>query len=195
MNKLYAKIAAGAATAILMGAMFAPSVFAGGGDKGGSKTTIINTTICSVDQSSRTNVGTLVLSAALTGGNKAAKNVAIGGVTVKSGNAKSTTSVTVSGGSNIATDPCCGCKVTTPENLTVGDNEDKPKEGTVTVVNFQGTFIDQSSSTNVLTGIVSVAGTGGNSAEYNVGGPVSVTSGNATSKVTISVTGGSNIIN
>ena len=62
----------------------------------------------------------------------------------------------------------------------------------IEVVNVETCNVVQGSETNVLSVVSASASTGGNSASFNTGGDVTVTSGNATATATLTVTGGSN---
>lgn len=78
-------------------------------------------------------------------------------------------------------------------DITVSGNGSNSTNN-VTVVNSNNTTVAQGSATVAVTVVSSSATTGGNTANGNTGnGGVDVTSGNATSNVTTTVTGGSNV--
>jgi hypothetical protein len=197
---IYKKFVAGAASAILLGATFVPSVLASttisGNGVGSTNTVVVLTgSLCDVDQSSNTNVLATVSSSASTGGNQANGNTGAGDISVTSGAAVSSSSLTVTGGDNTATNPCCGCQGTNPLTDPTVSGNGVGSKNTVLSVNLQGTFVDQKSKTNVTALVVSKAKTGKNKANGNTGaGSVSVTSGPGTSATAVSVTGGSNSI-
>ena len=206
MNKLFVKVAAGAASAILVGAMFAPSVFAGGvvsdpglvisGNGKGSDNTIVvtNTSNCLVLQGNATLVLASVSADASTGGNQANGNTG-GDVTVSTGAAKATSEMTVTGGNNSATNPCC-CAVspTLPTDPTISGNGNK-STNTIVTTDTKNSAIVQVGITGVVASVKANAQTGKNMANGNTGiGKVNVTSGAGTSKSTLKVKGGSNTV-
>ena len=79
-------------------------------------------------------------------------------------------------------------------DLTISGNGNN-SENEIEVENSNSTSVFQGNFTDVETGVVSVANTGGNSADKNTGGNVSTDTGDATSKVNVSVSGGSNTAN
>ena len=62
-------------------------------------------------------------------------------------------------------------------------------------VNKNSVEVKQINKSFVLTGVLSVAGTGGNTISGNTGGDATINTGDATSKVTVEVTGSSNSLN
>lgn len=76
-------------------------------------------------------------------------------------------------------------------DLEISDNG-AGSNNTINVTSTSNTTVNQTSNTDVDLTIGVVASTGGNQANGNNGGNVSITTGNATSNVTVSVTGGSN---
>lgn len=89
---------------------------------GGDTTVIIKQeTNCEVEQKSTTNVVNVQSSNASTGGNKIKKTTGTTN-TVTTGNAKSKNKVKVTGGSNVAVNPCGGCCGGGNISVTVGKN-------------------------------------------------------------------------
>lgn len=192
------KIGAGLATALMLGGMFAVSAHAAtikiSGNGEGSHNTVNAThvNVSKVKQKTTTLAFTWVSSSANTGGNTANSNTG-GSVSNTSGSADSTVTTTVTGGSNVATVTPCGC-VPDDSSVTISRNgEDSHNTVNVTDVNVSKT--SQSSTTVAITGVSSSADTGGNTANGNTGGSVTQTSGDASSTVTTTVSGGSNVLN
>lgn len=63
---------------------------------------------------------------------------------------------------------------------------------TINVTNKSNVTVNQTSNTTVSVGISASSNTGGNSASFNNGGNTTITTGNATTNVSVNVTGGSN---
>lgn len=76
-------------------------------------------------------------------------------------------------------------------DVTISGNGEG-SHNTVTLSNSNTTSVSQSNVMSVSTTVNSSANTGGNQANENTGGDVTVTSGNASSTVGVSVTGGDN---
>src|SRR3990172_10175842 len=112
MHKVYYKLAAGTGAALLAYALMAGSALAADleiKDNGvGSHNLIVvqESSECTVVQGTETNVLAAVSASASTGGNSASFNTG-GNTTITSGNATATATMTVTGGSNTATNPCC----------------------------------------------------------------------------------------
>jgi hypothetical protein len=199
MHNLYYKLAAGAGAAFLATALFAGSAFAADleiKDNGAlSKNTIevVEVSECTVVQGTETNVMALVGASASTGGNSALFNTG-GNTTVQSGNASATATMTVTGGSNTATDPCC-CEKDPCEGggytAKISDNG-AFSWNTIGQASISSSLIVQGSSTNVGAIVGAKAKTGKNKAWFNTGGTTMVKSGSATSSSSLSVSGGSN---
>ena len=199
MQKIMTKLSVGFVSATLVMTVGAPVAFAEtleiSGNGNGSDNTIIvkEPTITVVEQTNESLILTGAFSSASTGGNTANGNTG-GDVTVTSGDAKATTKVTVTGSSNEATlpDPC-GCEAQPPDVLISGNgngstNLVKVKKPTVTLVG-------QSNAQFVGTLAKSKAKTGWNTANGNTGGTTDVTSGDATSRTRVRVTGSTNTLN
>ena len=198
MQKQLAKFGATIATLSLVATLNAPVAFAENleisGNGNGSDNTIIveEPTVTVVEQENHSLILTGAFSSASTGGNTANGNTG-GDVTVESGDAKATTKVTVTGSSNEATlpDPC-GCEATPPDVLISGNGNNsinlvKVKKPTVTVVG-------QGNAQFIGTLAGAKAKTGWNTANGNTGGSTTLTSGNATARTRVRVTGSSNTL-
>ena len=199
MQKQLAKFGATFASVSLVATLFSPVALAEtleiSGNGNGSDNTIIvkEPTITVVEQSNESLILTAAFSSASTGGNTANGNTG-GDVDVTSGDAKATTKVTVTGSSNEATlpDPC-GCEAAPPDVLISGNGNNstnlvKVKKPTVTLVG-------QYNASFVGTLAKSKAKTGWNTANGNTGGTTNVTSGDATSRTRVRVTGSTNTLN
>lgn len=200
MNKVTMKIAGGIATAALLAATCAPAAFAstihvnGNGNKSHNHVKVKNNRKHTVNQKSKTTVHTTVHSTSKTGGNKANGNTGGGDVKVTTGDASNTTSVLVTSGDNVATlsDPC---NCSEDDVITVSGNGNK-SHNSVTVNNSSSDKVDQSTSTDVCTTVDTVSNTGGNKANNNTGdGDVTVGTGDAANRTTVTVIGGSNELN
>ena len=153
---------------------------------------------CSVYQKNSTTVLTEIESSASTGGNKANGNTGAD-VTIDTGNATSTVGVSVEGGSNTATDPCCcqceRCDSQWVEHGALISGNGESSINSVTLKKEKTSKVKQKNKTEVLTGVLSKAKTGKNKAKNNTGGTVDVFTGNAVSTVTVDVFPPSNSLN
>lgn len=199
MHKLILKTATGIATVGLLIATMAPAAFAQtidiSGNGAGSTNGVVVTSSdkCKVKQTSNTVALTFVSSTAGTGGNNASGNTG-GDVTIDTGDATSTVDTTVTGGSNVAVDPCCGCDgAVPPADITVSGNGNGSTNGVV-VTSESKKKVKQKSNTVAVTAVKSKALTGKNKAKWNTGGTVDVLTGAADSSVTTDVTGGGNTL-
>lgn len=158
-----------------------------------NKTKVNNSKSSAVIQGNAQVVLTGVTSASTTGGNKAKDNGSDADVKVKSGKAKSKVGVEVSGGVNATTDTC-GCEEGDTDVTITGNGKDSVNK--VKVNNSSQSLVMQGNMSHVVTNVVSVADTGNNTANDNLGGSnVDVTSGNAKSNVQVTVGGGTNVVN
>ena len=204
--KLYYKLAAGTGAAILAAALMTGSALAadleisGNGDDSTNKIEVTQESCCTVVQSSETHVWAGVSASASTGGNEASGNTG-GDVSVTSGNATATAGVTVVGGSNTATNPCCcqpnpceggGC----PEGASAvisGNGADSNNQ--IKITKKSKSTLVQGSSTNVGAWVKAKTKTGKNKANSNTGGTTTIQSGSGTSTSGLTVVGGSNTLN
>ncbi|EKD64478.1 MAG: hypothetical protein ACD_50C00377G0004 [uncultured bacterium] len=194
------KITAGVVGGLFLTSLIAASAFADttseiSGNGAGSINSIYikNKSNCDVSQKNKTTVLTEVVSKANSGGNNANGNTG-GDVTIDTGNASSEVLVSVEGGSNEATDPCCcGSNDSSHEALISGNG--RHSINSVTLKNKKSSEIKQKNKTEVLTAILSKAKTGKNRANYNTDGSVEVKTGDADSLVDVSVSSSSNTLN
>lgn len=201
MNKLAYKLVASAMSAGLVLSTFATSVFAGdvtvANNGANSTNTVIvtNTKNCTVLQGNATLVLADVKASSSTGNNTANGNTGAGDVTVDTGNATSTASMTVTGGDNTATDPCCCDSVAPSSEIKVKDNGNK-STNTVRSTDTTNSTIAQGGITGVAARVKAKAKTGKNRASRNTGpGTVEILTGNSVTTSTLDVTGGSNTLN
>ena len=206
MQKIYYKLAAGTGAAILAAALMAGSAFAAdieisdNGADSNNTVTVTEESCCTVVQSSQTNVGALVGASASTGGNSASGNTG-GNTSITTGNATATASVTVVGGSNVASNPCC-CQPDPCEgegclgggSIVISGNGDD-STNRVTLNKKKKTLVVQESETNVWAGVGAKAKTGRNRARNNTGGTTSINTGAVVSDAFLDVTGGGNTLN
>lgn len=200
MNLKY-KIGGAIASAALMLTLLAPKAFADSGleisgNGSGSKNTItvVSSSACDVTQKANTSVSAVVGASSSTGGNTANNNT--GGTTkIDTGDATSTATVTVSGGSNTATDPCC-CQSSTPtaDPALISGNGNNTTN-TISDVSAKTSSIKQKAKTAVRALVSAKAKTGKNKASNNTGSGTTVQTGDATSTSSVDVTGGVNELN
>lgn len=193
------KLTAGMATAAMMAGVLAPMSHAANvtvkGNGAGSKNVVaaVKVHATKVKQSNATVANTVVKSSANTGGNKTNFNTG-GTTTTTTGKATSTVAVSVTGGTNTATVPSCGCPDDGNHEVTIQGNG----AGSHNVV-LGGSFnlmkVSQSNATVANTVVVSSANTGHNSSSFNTGEGTSSDTGNAESTVAVIVTGGDNDLN
>ena len=200
------RIGGAIASAALMLTVLAPKAFADttdgyngsgleiSGNGSGSNNTIIvtSTQSCDVSQKANTYVEALVSASSSTGGNTASNNTG-GSTAIDTGNATSTATVDVTGGSNTATDPCC-CQSQAPTGspALISGNGDETTN-IITDVSAKISSIKQKAKTRVGATVLAKAKTGKNKAKNNTGpGDVSVDTGTANSTAGVTVTGGTN---
>ena len=205
MNKKLYKVGAGIVTASLLLSSVATAAFAevaaeisGNGTGSNNSIYIKNKSECNVYQKNSTGVLTEIESSASTGGNKANGNTSAD-VTIDTGNATSTVGVSVEGGSNTASNPCCcqceGCESQPAEQTALISGNGDNSINSVTLKKKKTSEVKQKNKTEVLTAALSKAKTGKNKAKNNTGGTVDVTTGNAVSTVDVLVTAPSNTLN
>ncbi len=195
MSRFLQKIGIGLAAASLVGASLASSVFAAdltiSGNGEGSSNTIIDVSKChsSVTQSNNTSVNTYASVSASTGGNNANSNTG-GDVSITTGDATAGVSVSVDGGSNVATPPsCCECQ-SSPSVAITGNGEDS--HNLVVTKQKSSTSVSQKNKTKVKTFASVKAKTGHNTSNGNTNGTTTVDTGDSTAGVVVSVTAPSN---
>lgn len=189
-------------TGVIMGA-FVAGVFApagalakvkikGNGKGSYNKVKVVKKNKNVVKQWNMTGAKTFIKTGTNTGGNEVEKNVSLGGDnSVKTGTAKTTTNVTVTGGTNKNVDSnSCGCEEDV--NAVIKGNG-TGSSNHIFLQSENSDVVMQGNSTFANTTVVSHTNTGGNEVEMNVGGANSITTGNATTTTTVTVTGGDNI--
>lgn len=200
MNLKY-KIAGFVASAALMLTVLAPKAFAdstleisGNGDSSTNTIVATSTKTCEVKQKANTEVLAEVYTSASTGGNTANSNTG-GNVTIDTGDATAVSTVTVTGGSNTAVDPCCCIQELNGQSsdpaIISGNGVDTTN--TIVATKSKSSKVKQKANTGVLAGVRTKAKTGKNKANSNTGpGDVEVKTGKADSTSDVLVTGGTN---
>lgn len=166
------------------------------GNGAGSNNTINVADVCNinVNQTSKTKAYVSVNATSSTGNNSADNNTG-GNVTVDTGDATTTVTTTVLGGSNEATAPsCCVCEQGTPSALISGNGNNS--DNVVNDTSVQSTTVNQRTRTRAKVKVKKAKSkTGKNSANGNTGtGDVEVKTGNAETTVETTVEGGSNTL-
>ncbi len=197
MNKFVYKLATGViSSALILGSTFT-SVFAQNStitNNGASSTNTIvltNSNNCTITQGNVTQVNAIVKSNATTGGNKANSNTG-GDVTIDTGNATATSTVSVTGGNNTISDPCCCNTELNPEALSTISNNGANSNNSVLVTDLKTNATTQGTSTVVNAKVKSKAKTGKNKANKNTNGTVEVSTGNSLTTSGLTVTSGNN---
>ncbi|CAN5169353.1 hypothetical protein BH09PAT1_BH09PAT1_0510 [soil metagenome] len=198
MTNIKIKLATSIATATLLAATFAPATFAATSITvhGNLKNSVniagaTNTNKTTVKQTNNNAVFNLTGVFQNTGNNKSSDNGGKGDVTVKSKAANSTVTNTTTTGGNSAVVTPCGCD-NGGDSLTISGNG-KNSTNIIGVTNSNTTSVTQTNNTLVVNGTIVSQNTGGNKANDNMGnGDVTVTSGQANSTVTNTVTTGGN---
>jgi len=201
MRKLLFKATTGIATAGLLASLLATGVSADNeisGNGEGTHNTITQTQAnnCTVEQSNKMEVTTEAEVTANSGSNQANGNTN-GNVTIDTGDASATLMVTVGGGSNDATDPCC-CKSECQGPDTDNEIKNNVKNSTNTITDIKASTknIKQKNKTKVGTAALVKAKTGKNKANGNTGsGKVEVKTGDADSLLEVTVDPPSNTLN
>ncbi len=196
MNKLKLGIAiatAAVVTSVFSGAAFAANEVNVIGNGAFSNTTVkvkkVDTT--NVSQSNNSYIVNTVNSKANTGGNSSSFNT--GGVSaVSTGNANSTVKVNVDGSSNIAlVGPDCGCIEGSTVNVA---GNGAFSHNNVKVKSIKSVSALQTNVSTIINTVTGKAKTGNNNSDFNTGGGSVIDTGNATSNVTVNVTGSSNTL-
>lgn len=146
----------------------------------------------SVHQSSTTEAWVGVWQGANSGGNKVKDNTGSGSV-VTSGDALNQAKVKVKGGTNLAGVPLCGCVNDQTEVSVTGNGAHSHTD--VDVDNSTSVKVSQSTETTALVHVSQESNSGDNSVKDNTGGQSSVNTGDAGDSVSVSVSGGSNLVN
>lgn len=156
---------------------------------------------CEVKQTSNTNVEAIIYTSASTGGNSASNNTG-GNTSITSGDATAVTTVTVTGGSNTATNPCCcdnqceecgECGNGGHSALISGNGANTDND--IKVSKKKNSEIKQRANTSAGLLLNTKAKTGKNRARNNTGGTTTINTGIADSTTDVSVTGGTNTLN
>lgn len=197
MNMLR-KIAVGGVSAAIALGSYAPMAFAadltisGNGNQSTNAIVVNNVSGCEVSQNSNTNVSAVISATSSSGGNTANNNTGDGGVGIDTGNASTTVDMSVTGGNNSATDPCCPCGQSHESSAEIKNNGNKT-ENAVVLTNTSVMSLIQKAKTKVNAVLSAKSKTGKNKANNNTGGGnVMVETGSSTTEVGLTVEGGSN---
>lgn len=186
------------ATATLLSGLFAVPVFASNititGNGSESTSTVIDKTSNSTDvnQSNNTQISIGVSTAADTGGNKNIGNTG-GNSGIQTGNASSTTAIEVTGSSNNANVPLCGCN--NPTNTITASLNGSGSNNKVVVKTKHKYKTTQSNLTGVELILDTTVGSGGNKNKKNTNGSNGIITGDTTSITGASITGSVNNLN
>lgn len=189
-KKLVSIAAAGTMLLSMVAPAFADNTITISGNGAGSNNAVVSTqtNTTTVSQSNTATVNNNITTNANTGGNDANYNTG-GNVTVNTGDAKTTTNVTNTLNSNAATVAGCNCGSDT--DVTVSGNGAK-SDNLVTLTNVNTNGVSQANVADVNNNIKSDAKTGGNDANLNTGGDVTIMTGDATAKANVSTIANSN---
>ncbi len=191
-------IAATLASGSLLFNVFATTAFAetatisGNGADSQNTVNVTNNQSTEVQQQNTATVTNNVNSNATTGRNSADRNTG-GAVTVDTGNATSTSDVTTAANLNSADlSNCATCANGGTANIT-GNGADSKNRINLNNGRENGTSVYQSNAAHVTNNVDSNSATGGNNADRNTGGTVSVRTGDAHSTSTVSTTANANL--
>ena len=202
MNLTQKVITAGAAATVIaltcaQFAFAANVTVAGNGKKSVNSVTVNSNKNVSVSQNNSTVITNQVVNNQNTGNNKANDNG--GDVSINTGGANTSTNITVTGSTNNAVLPSCGCD-TDPNNVLVAGNL-KKSVNVVTLNNNSNTSVGQNNWSVIGNYVVNNQNTGGNQANDNLGGlwlglggDPSINTNGANTSTNITVTGSSNTL-
>lgn len=142
-------------------------------------------------QENETSVHVSVHAHADSGDNSADDNTG-GNVEIETGDATSEVVVEVVGGVNELTDDGCGCLDTDTDVDVSGNGSESSNTVSISLSSLRSRI--QSSKTRLRTRIRSIAESGNNSADDNTGGDAHIDTGDASSFVSIYVSGALNIL-
>lgn len=190
------KLTSAAIIGAMMASVVAPASFAatkvkirGNGAGSFNKVKMWKKNVNVTHQSNTTIVGTFVGIGANTGGNSANGNTG-GNVDTDTGNVTNTVDVSVTGNRNTDSSQPCGCDEGNT-NVTI----EKNGAGSVNVVKLGSanvSWTNQSNTTVVGTGVLTLSNTGLNSANGNTGGSTTTDTGDVDNTVNVTVGGSTN---
>ena len=199
MTNLKAKLGTAAAIAAFAGSILAPAAFAdtdivisGNGADSTNKVTVDNDNSTSIKQTNTTNVTNVVETEANTGGNVVSGNTG-GSSDITTGNVVTKVNITNGGSTNTANVDLCGCPT---GDLTIKvKNNGADSYNKIKVEEENNTWVKQKNNTTFTNVVGTSANTGYNKIKKNTNGSSSVTTGWVKTKVTITNTGSSNVLN
>lgn len=192
------KLAGAIATTALMANLFAPIAYAdtditisGNGNGSNNSVNLTTNDSTNVSQTNNQTVNLIINSTASSGNNQANNNTG-GNVSINTGNATSNVSVNITGGSNSAILPLCGCNSTDTVNISGNGSN---SNNTVKVTHKRPLNVNQTTDSWIDAFIYQKAKSGRNRANNNTNGTVNVTTGNASATSNVSVSSPSNTLN
>jgi hypothetical protein len=195
MLKFNAKLGTAVAVATLLTTVLAPASLAAtnvtvsnNGAGSHSHVGVNNSSTTTIGQSNGTFVVNNVNVSNNTGGNKTNKNTG-GSVTTTSGSVNTTVTVSNGGSANVATAPTGTVDTNTTVNV---DHNGADTHNKVHVYNSSLLSVLQQNWTSFINNVTGASNTGSNNANKNTGGPVTSTSGDVTTNVTVNNTGSGN---
>lgn len=191
------KVATALATGALLLGSFVPLAFAdttlqisGNGTSSDNNINVTSNNTTNVTQTNEANIHNDVTADANTGNNQANNNTG-GTVSIDTGNATSTIDVTNRANANVAdVSNCGGCVGNT--DVTISGNGSF-SNNRVNLNSSNQTTVNQTNTSDIHNEIRTEAETGDNRANGNTGGDVSITTGNATTDVTINNQANANV--
>ncbi|HWA51867.1 MAG TPA: hypothetical protein VG895_02350 [Patescibacteria group bacterium] len=192
IKKIFAIVSTAALVFASVTPAFADTItISGNGSDSNNNANVSVTQTTQVSQSNSATISNNVSSSANSGDNNASHNTG-GDASVDTGNAKTNVTVNNAVNSNVANVSNCGCS-TGDLDVNVTGNGDKSQNTANTQVKNQ-TELTQTNSADVNNNVKNVsANSGDNHASDNTGGSVSVSTGNATTNVSVTTNANQNV--
>lgn len=195
MTNFKKKVATAVVTSTMLLNVLAPLAHAdttlqisGNGANTNNDVNVKNTSNTVVSQTNNATVTNNVSSNATSGGNKANDNIG-GEVVISTGDATSKTNIVNDLNKNIATVDNCNCDgdtlVKIADNLSGSNNDIDLNSGHHNYSNSSDTTVYQNNNADVTNTVDANAKTGGNDANRNGGGEVTIVTGDAKTKVSV----------
>ena len=191
------KLVSAATVAGMMAVVLAPASFASNtvkikhnGAFSHSSAIVKNVSFDAVVQGNATSTQTQVMTGTNTGNNSSSFNVG-GTNTITTGSVTNTVKVTNNGDTNINSGSC-GCNNPGPTDVVIKGNG-AFSSNHVSITNTNMNVVGQFNYSQTETGVMTGSNTGGNSSSFNVGGGTTTTTGDATTSVTVTNGGSTNV--
>lgn len=190
-KQIFSVMTAGALVLSVSAPAFAGTTIEISGNGAGSdnSTQVVQNNSTSVTQNNDAHVDNHVDSNANTGGNSANFNTG-GDVTVKTSDANTTTNVTNTLNSNTAQTSCSACQSGNTDVTVSGNGAGSQNQ--VKLYDTNDTSVHQDNHANVNNNVDSNSNTGGNKANSNTGGTVTIWSGSANTTTNVKTTANAN---